>query len=112
MEDTIEICSGCGKMPRAIDRLAGHFICSRCGNRITMHVSAENYERVVTELDMRFHQATQKKRIEAAASAPVETAPRRKAAKKAARPKKKSAKKKPAPKKAAKKAPKKAKRKK
>ena len=72
MEDTIEICSGCGKMPRALDNLEGHFICSRCGNRQTMHVSGDNYEKVVTELDGKFHQAAQRKRIEAAASAPVE----------------------------------------
>ncbi len=96
MEDTIEICSGCGKMPRAIDHLAGNFLCSRCGNRITMHVSAENYEKVVTDLDQRFHMVTQKKRIEAAASAPVEL--RRKphkgkAKKKPSKPKKAKAKK-------------------
>ena len=72
MEDAIEICSGCGKMPRAIDTLSGHFICSRCGNTETMHVNTDNYEQVVTELDQKFHMVTQKKRIEAAASAPVE----------------------------------------
>ena len=71
MDDTIEICSGCGKMPRALDSMAGVFTCSRCGNRTTMHVTAENYEKVVTDLDQRFHMATQKNRIEAAASAPV-----------------------------------------
>ena len=72
MDDTIEICSGCGKMPRVIDSLAGVFTCTRCGNRTTMHVTAENYEKVVTDLDHRFHMVTQKKRIEAAASVPVE----------------------------------------
>jgi hypothetical protein len=102
MEDTIEICSGCGKMPRAIDLLAGHFLCSRCGNRMTMHVSADNYEKVVTELDRKFHMVTQKKRIEAAASAPVELRrkpPKSKAGKKPSKPKKKAAAKKPAKKK-------------
>lgn len=96
MDDTIEICSGCGKMPRAIDRIAGTFICSRCGNRMTMHVNADNYENVVTELDRKFHMATQKNRIEAAASAPIEAAPKAsKAARKAKKPVKKAASKKP-----------------
>jgi hypothetical protein len=72
MDDTIEICSGCGKMPRAIDHTSGAFACTRCGNRLTMHVSAEQYEKVVTELDQRFHMGIQKSRIEAAASSPVE----------------------------------------
>ena len=72
MEDTIEICSGCGKMPRAIDLAEGYFMCSRCGCTVTMQVSAEEYERVVTELDQRFHMNSQKQRIEAAASHPVE----------------------------------------
>ncbi len=84
MEDTIEICSGCGKMPRALERAEGHFVCSRCGNAATQHVSAEEYEKVAVELDSRFHMATQKSRIEAAASAPVETRrPKKKAARKA-----------------------------
>jgi len=76
MDDTIEICSGCGKMPRAIDSAAGIFTCSRCGNHTTMHVTAENYEKVVTDLDHKFHMVTQKQRIEAAASSPVEAAPK------------------------------------
>jgi hypothetical protein len=79
MEDTIEICSGCGKMPRAIDHLSGSFICSRCGNRTTMHVNADNYEKVASELDTRFHQGIQKARVEAAASSPVEASPGKKA---------------------------------
>ena len=72
MEDTIEICSGCGKMPRAIDSASGVFVCSRSGNRNRIQVSTDNYEKIVTELDQRFHQNIQKTRIEAAASAPVE----------------------------------------
>jgi hypothetical protein len=72
MEDTIEICSGCGKMPRMIDSSNGQFCCSRCGNRTTMHVTAANYETVVTELDQKYHQTSQQKRIEEALSTPVE----------------------------------------
>jgi hypothetical protein len=91
MEDTIEICSGCGKMPRAIDNTGGQFLCSRCGNRATMHVTADDYEKVVTDLDQRFHHNIQKKRIEEAASVPLEFVsqkkPRGRKAKKAARPK-------------------------
>lgn len=100
MEDAIEICSGCGKMPRAIDRMSGDFLCSRCGNRITLHVNADNYEKTATELDQKFHMVTQKQRIESAASSPVEM---RKTAKKNA----KVAKAKKPPKKAAKPAAKK-----
>ncbi len=96
MDDTIEICSGCGKMPRAIDSLSGVFTCSRCGNRTTMHVTADNYEEVVTDLDQRFHMVTQKKRIEAAASVPVEAVRKpSKVAKKPIKTPKKAASKKP-----------------
>lgn len=77
MEDTIEICSGCGKMPRALDNASGHFFCSRCGNRSTQHVNADDYEQVVTGLDQRFHMHIQKRRIEAAASSPVDMKKRR-----------------------------------
>ena len=75
-----------------------------------MHVSADDYERVVTELDQRFHANSQKERIEAAASHPVEVknpGRRKKAAKRPARKSAKKAIKKPA-KKTAKKKPKKA----
>jgi hypothetical protein len=100
MEDTIEICSGCGKMPRAIDRMEGSFICSRCNSSSTINVKADEYEKIAQELDQRFHSHTQKQRIEAAASHPVEMSkPSKKAAKKT----------KPAPK-TAKKPPKKGKR--
>ena len=56
MEDTIEICSGCGKMPRPVDRLEGYFVCSRCGNRSTIMVTGDDYERVAMELDQKFHE--------------------------------------------------------
>ncbi|MFH0738162.1 MAG: hypothetical protein V1827_06435 [Candidatus Micrarchaeota archaeon] len=100
MDDTIEICSGCGKMPRVIDNLQGQFTCTRCGGRVTTQVSAEDYEKVVTELDQKFHMTSQKQRIEAAASCPVELSVRKKASKKKparkAPVKKTAAKKKPA----------------
>jgi hypothetical protein len=51
MEDTIEICSKCGKMPRAIDQASGFFNCTRCGNNQLMSVKADDYETVATELD-------------------------------------------------------------
>jgi DNA-directed RNA polymerase subunit RPC12/RpoP len=88
MDDTIEICSGCGKMPRAIDLAGGQFSCSRCGNKAMMAVKSDDYERVVTELDQRFHSRIQKQRIEAAASHPVDMGKpgkRQKPAKKAAK---------------------------
>ncbi len=76
MEDTIEICSGCGKMPRAIDKTSGEFTCSRCGNRATINVTANDYEKTATDLDAKFQQIIQKNRIEAALSAPVELKPK------------------------------------
>ena len=106
MEDTIEICSGCGKMPRAMDAMSGSFVCSRCGNSSKVSVKADDYERIASELDRKFHAQTQKTRIEAAADHPVELSPRRppaarkKTAKKAS-PKKTKAR--PSPRKAVKK---------
>lgn len=72
MEDTIDICSGCGKMPRSMDSMSGSFVCSRCGSNSTLSVKADDYERIASELDHKFHTGTQKSRIEAAASHPVE----------------------------------------
>jgi hypothetical protein len=61
-----------------------------------MHVTADNYEEVVTDLDQRFHMVTQKKRIEAAASVPVEAVRKpSKVAKKPIKTPKKAASKKP-----------------
>jgi phage/plasmid primase-like uncharacterized protein len=91
MDDTIEVCSGCGKMPRPIDQGAGTFVCSRCGNHTTMHVTADNYEKVVSELDRKFHEMILKKKAESVSHEPIAVKPR-KAAKKAA-PKKATAKK-------------------
>ncbi len=94
MDDSIEICAGCGKMPRQVDHASGSFLCSRCGNRSTMHVTADNYEKTAMELDQRFHQGLQKKKLEAAAAEPIVAPPARKAAPR------KAAAKKAAPKKA------------
>jgi len=56
MEDTIEVCSKCGKMPRAIDQASGFFRCTRCGNSELMPVRADDYERIVTELDRNYQE--------------------------------------------------------
>ena len=93
MEDTIEVCAGCGKMPRPIDQTKGYFLCSRCGSRATIQVSSEDYERVVTELDNKFNEKMVKSRIAAAAKEPIIPTTRNPR-------KKKKAKKKPAKKKA------------
>ncbi len=74
MEDTIEICAGCGKMPRSIDYRDGYFVCSRCGNRATIQVTADEYESVVISLDERFHKKIMRIRHELASKEPV-TAP-------------------------------------
>jgi len=71
MEDAIEICTGCGKMPRAIDNLTGSFVCSRCGGHTTTTVNSNDYERVVTELDKTFHENILKKKAESIPREPV-----------------------------------------
>ena len=86
MEDTIEICSGCGKMPRPIDAMSGGFVCSRCGNNLKLSVKADDYEKIASDLDQRFHSRIQKVRIEAAADHPVEMKRPAKAAKAAKKP--------------------------
>jgi len=87
MDDSIEVCSGCGKMPRSFERETGAFVCSRCGNRTTIQVSADNYEKVVSELDHKFHEGILKMKAESVPHEPiVAEAPRPK--KKAAAPKK------------------------
>lgn len=91
MEDTIEVCSGCGKMPRPIDRMKGYFLCSRCGCRATIEVSSDDYERVVTELDQKFHQKMMKAKVAEVAKEPIRLPSRKK---KARKPVKKAAKKK------------------
>lgn len=94
MDDTIEICSGCGKMPRSIDTSSGYFLCTRCGNRATTHVTAQDYEKVVTELDQRFHTALLSQRHEAAKQEPIKLEKKKTAKAKTAKktPKKKSTK--------------------
>jgi recombinational DNA repair protein (RecF pathway) len=83
MDDTIEVCSGCGKMPRTFDREGGSFVCSRCGNRTTIQVSADNYEKVVSELDQKFHESILKMKAESVSHEPIvmnKAAPKKKAA--------------------------------
>jgi hypothetical protein len=85
MEDTIDVCSGCGKMPRPVDRVQGSFTCSRCGNHTTIPVTAEEYEKVVTELDRKFHEALLKRKSAEVAKEPLfpvksKAKPRKKAA--------------------------------
>lgn len=71
MEDTIEICSGCGKIPRILDRSSGFFVCSRCNNRSTIYVKTEEYEKVATELDRLFHENLLKKKQDEVKSEPI-----------------------------------------
>ncbi len=77
MEDTIEVCSGCGKMPRPIDQAAGSFVCSRCGNHTTIHVTADNYEKVVSGLDQKFHETILKQKAAAVPREPFAIAPKK-----------------------------------
>ncbi len=71
MEDAIEICSGCGKMPRSIDLVVGRFICTRCGNDHTIQVKADDYEKVATELDSKFHAEAMKQKLASVTSEPI-----------------------------------------
>ncbi|MBN1170266.1 hypothetical protein JXA56_04530 [Candidatus Micrarchaeota archaeon] len=63
MEDTIEICAGCGKLPRPIDYLNDLFLCSRCGSNKTIMVSSEDYEKTAARLDEKFHKKIIETRI-------------------------------------------------
>jgi len=72
MEDTIEICAGCGKMPRAVDRMNGYFLCSRCGCRATIHVTTDDYERIAADLDQKFHEKILSKKAQAVANEPLD----------------------------------------
>jgi hypothetical protein len=63
--DMIEVCSKCGKMPRGIDLTAGGlFRCTRCGNTSLTPVTNDDYEKVVTDLDQKFHAELAHMRIE------------------------------------------------
>ena len=84
MEDAIEICSGCGKLPRSIDTNRGEFVCGRCGNRTIRNVSATEYEFVAVELDKSFHAQMMKRRLAEARSEPLFKKKARKPAKKLA----------------------------
>jgi len=76
MDDAIEICSGCGKMPRSIDTVDGRFVCTRCGNDRTIQVKADDYEKVATELDSKFHADVLKQKLASARSEPIMKAPK------------------------------------
>ena len=71
MEDTIDVCSRCGKMPRSIDLINGFFSCSRCGNNQLIAVKGDAYERVVTELDRKYQENLSKTRLESVEKNPV-----------------------------------------
>jgi DNA-directed RNA polymerase subunit RPC12/RpoP len=106
MEDTIEVCSKCGKMPRALDQESGYFVCTRCGNNQLMAVKSDDYERIVTELDANYQERVAQARLEVVEKEmPIEN-PKKKTSRKTAT-KKKTSKKAPAKKKAAKKTTKK-----
>ncbi len=85
MDDTIEVCSGCGKMPRIMESSGGHFICSRCGNNSTIFVTASDYEKVVTDLDQKFHHNLLARKMKEAHKMPVKIPKRKAGAKKAAK---------------------------
>ncbi len=69
-EDTLEVCSNCGKMPRGIDLVSGAFKCIRCGNRSLLSVRDADYERIVSELDQKYQSALAQVKIEEVKSMP------------------------------------------
>ncbi len=92
--DVIEVCSRCGKMPRGIDLSeAGLFRCTRCGNNALTTVTNSDYEKIVTELDQKYHAEVVRMRIaNVRLTQPIKTraarakAKKRPAAKKARKP--------------------------
>ncbi len=64
MEDTIEICGGCGKMPRDTELSCGNFSCTRCGYDKMMLVNSDEFDRIIAELDRRFTEEVFRKRVE------------------------------------------------
>jgi len=90
MEDSIDVCSKCGKMPRAIDMANGSFRCSRCGNNQIIPVKGDDYEKVVIELDRGFQEMNAARRIAEAKELPPEI-PLGKTKKTGKRPQKKTA---------------------
>jgi hypothetical protein len=71
MEDAIEICSGCGKMPRSIDTVEGRFVCTRCGNNQTIQVKSDDYEKTAMELDSKFHANVLKQKLASVSKEPI-----------------------------------------
>ncbi len=56
VDDIIEVCSRCGKVPRSIDfdPGTGQFHCSRCGNAELRMVNSEDFEEIISALEDRF----------------------------------------------------------
>lgn len=71
MENCLEICNGCGKVPRSLDLSLGSFSCSRCGHDKTITVNSDEFERVTFNLDQSFHQSLMQKRLATAMSSPI-----------------------------------------
>ena len=71
MESSLEICNGCGKVPRSLDLSLGSFSCSRCGHKQTISVSSDEYERVIFNLERSFHEALIRKRLDSVMSSPA-----------------------------------------
>ena len=98
MDESIEICSGCGKMPRMTDKMSGTFTCPRCGGTQTMLVTTEKYEETALQLDQRFHQGMMQKNIQEVSKQPIKMRSKKKAkpskVKKAGKPVSKKSKKK------------------
>ena len=69
-EDTLDVCSNCGKMPRGIDLVNGAFKCIRCGNSQLLAVRDQEYESVVTELDRKYQSELAREKLDAAKSMP------------------------------------------
>lgn len=63
MENSIEICGSCGKMPRTIDYSDGFFECIRCGHTELSLITSDSYY-MIHELDRNFHELIMRKRLD------------------------------------------------
>ncbi|MBI5223125.1 hypothetical protein HY990_01755 [Candidatus Micrarchaeota archaeon] len=69
-EDTIEVCGGCGKLPRQSEHdYLGIFSCPRCGHNSKLILSSSIYHETVSGLEARFQEIQNRARLTSTISA-------------------------------------------
>jgi hypothetical protein len=71
-EDVIEVCGGCGKLPREGELQNGNFSCTRCGHAKLLQVTSAEFDLIVPELDRTFLQSMIKRKMDDVFSLPLE----------------------------------------